>query len=588
MLNENTGLRNTTSSTNEINCDNSDQLQRRYTEGSDFREKLRFEANVGSNRYLDIQPEIRRSLSEDFQDSLEFYNLTHGTMSLSGGTNSLPAFLSGPSTGNHTALLQQMQSKQRAVENDYCEQPQPCHFIQAQTRASSSRHTTNNNTSRHGRRHRQQNREPSGRRNHTRSSSHHRSNREEGTHPAFRDHFVTTSADRHTSRHRDNDFDNPPPRPPLSKYHIEHRYAGRALRVSSSLPASLTFNPGDSVLVPMRHNALPSRRQYREKSKRHRTNDSTGPHIQGSHRGYSLTPPPVCRANKPRYDAHNRLIQTVSSPSVVTQSTDSAWRSNLHQPVRPTPTMAQPKGSATSGTKKNDLAFSQPTHVVLTQPKRKSKKKQMQEELENDEISRQKKGLVVSLNNNITTKDSTKTKKEKSKDISTKMSSISSKISDTASLKKEECSPMLPPDDNSHHESQDSSRIPLKPGEPCPQCGNCTKPPKRETQSRSRSPAHCWTCNQRCLCNVDTCVETATCVCCVKGLFYHCLSHEDEDSYADEPCSCQSDKKCLRWTLMGMLSLCLPCLCCYPVARGCIKLCRACKSNCQSNDDSYR
>ncbi|XP_077975903.1 uncharacterized protein LOC144431945 [Styela clava] len=581
MLNARTGLRSTTPTSNEITnlleSEETEQPQRRYTEGSDFREKVRFEANVGSNRYLDIQPDIRRSLSEDFQDSLEFYNLTHGTMTSSGGTNSLPAFLSGPPAGSHTALLHQLQSNQRAVDNDYCEQPPPCHFIKTQTRPAET------HRSRHSRRHRQQNREPSGRRYHTRSSSHQRSNREEGTHPAFRDHFVTTSADRHTSRHRDIDFDNPPPRPPLSKYHIEHRYAGRALRVSSSLPASLTFNTGDSVLVPMRHNAPPSRRHHREKTRRHRENDSVGPHIQGSQRGYSLTPPPVCRANKPRYDVHNRLIQTVSSPSVVTQSTDSSWRSNSHPPVRPTPKLAQPTS------KKNDLSFTQPTHVVLSQPKRKSKKQLMKEELENDEISQQKKGLVVSLNNNIATKD--KPKKDKSKDISTKMSSISSKSSDTAILKKEECTPMLPTEDSSHHQSQENVRVPLKPGEPCPQCGNCNKQSKRETRARCRSSAHCWTCNQRCLCNVDTCVETATCVCCVKGLFYHCLSHEDEDSYADEPCSCQSDKRCLRWTLMGMLSLCLPCLCCYPIARGCVKICRTCsgcvKSGCQCRD-SYR
>nr|XP_006633010.1 PREDICTED: protein sprouty homolog 3 [Lepisosteus oculatus] len=103
----------------------------------------------------------------------------------------------------------------------------------------------------------------------------------------------------------------------------------------------------------------------------------------------------------------------------------------------------------------------------------------------------------------------------------------------------------------------------------CELCGRC----KCEECGAPRGLPSCWACGQRCVCSPESVVEHATCLCCVKGLFYHC-SADDEDNCADRPCSCQQAHACARWGAMGLLSLCLPCLCCYPPARACLALCQ--------------
>jgi len=77
-------------------------------------------------------------------------------------------------------------------------------------------------------------------------------------------------------------------------------------------------------------------------------------------------------------------------------------------------------------------------------------------------------------------------------------------------------------------------------------------------------------------------VDYATCMCCVKGLFYHCTKDSDcEGSIADDPCSCSGPlKSCLpRWGCLAIFSLFLPCLWCYPPIAGCRKAatCLSCK-----------
>lgn len=104
----------------------------------------------------------------------------------------------------------------------------------------------------------------------------------------------------------------------------------------------------------------------------------------------------------------------------------------------------------------------------------------------------------------------------------------------------------------------------------CEQCGRCKC---QECCSPRRLPS-CWVCDQRCLCSPESIVEFGTCLCCVKGLFYHCSAEDDEESCADRPCSCSSPRSCSRFGVMTLLSLCLPCLCCYPPARLCLALCR--------------
>ncbi|KAJ8346186.1 hypothetical protein SKAU_G00303790 [Synaphobranchus kaupii] len=98
----------------------------------------------------------------------------------------------------------------------------------------------------------------------------------------------------------------------------------------------------------------------------------------------------------------------------------------------------------------------------------------------------------------------------------------------------------------------------------CERCGRC----KCQECGAPRSLPSCWLCRQRCLCSAEAAVENGTCLCCVKGLFYHCQA-DDEDDCADRPCSCRPAHLCSRWAAMALLSLCLPCLCCYPAPPSC-------------------
>ena len=71
-------------------------------------------------------------------------------------------------------------------------------------------------------------------------------------------------------------------------------------------------------------------------------------------------------------------------------------------------------------------------------------------------------------------------------------------------------------------------------------------------------------------------LECCTCICCVKALFYHCTKDRDlEGNWADQPCSCKGPgvECAARWGILGILSLFMPCLCCYPVLNGCCKPC---------------
>ncbi|KAG2463687.1 protein sprouty homolog 3 [Polypterus senegalus] len=103
----------------------------------------------------------------------------------------------------------------------------------------------------------------------------------------------------------------------------------------------------------------------------------------------------------------------------------------------------------------------------------------------------------------------------------------------------------------------------------CEHCGKC----KCEECCAPRTLPSCWVCDQRCLCSLESIVEYGTCLCCVKGIFYHCSS-DDEDNCADQPCSCSQGHACSRWAAMSVLSIFLPCLCCYLPAKGCLTICQ--------------
>ncbi|CAK8684084.1 unnamed protein product [Clavelina lepadiformis] len=197
-----------------------------------------------------------------------------------------------------------------------------------------------------------------------------------------------------------------------------------------------------------------------------------------------------------------------------------------------------------------------------------------------------KKSLIVELKNSSTTTQST-TKSDTRKMSTTKKNDSSlKKNSDSGSIlhsSSNDDHDLIGPDGNANS----------KPGEhnyPCPRCGKCMCPRCRgETTSSSAPPR--WACNNRCFYNADSCVEAATCLCCVRGCFYHCSNYEDDGSCTDKPCSCRGSNWCCRWSAIGAMSLVLPCLLCYPVARGCLNMCRACakciKPGCRCKE-SYR
>ncbi|XP_052747861.1 sprouty-related, EVH1 domain-containing protein 1 isoform X3 [Galleria mellonella] len=64
------------------------------------------------------------------------------------------------------------------------------------------------------------------------------------------------------------------------------------------------------------------------------------------------------------------------------------------------------------------------------------------------------------------------------------------------------------------------------------------------------------------------CIDAVTCIKCAQGMLYHCMSDAEGD-FAMHPCSCgPPDEACAkRWVGITLLSLLVPCLCCYAPLR---------------------
>jgi protein sprouty homolog 2 len=112
----------------------------------------------------------------------------------------------------------------------------------------------------------------------------------------------------------------------------------------------------------------------------------------------------------------------------------------------------------------------------------------------------------------------------------------------------------------------------------CPQCSRC----RCEECQRPRELPQKWICDDNCLCSAETVIDYASCLCCVKALFYHCSKDHELDCEsetircAEDPCSCVPYKRTSRWGCLSVLSILLPCLCCYWPMRGCVSLCAKC------------
>ena len=78
----------------------------------------------------------------------------------------------------------------------------------------------------------------------------------------------------------------------------------------------------------------------------------------------------------------------------------------------------------------------------------------------------------------------------------------------------------------------------------CVVCGRC-----RCTACATPKPLpQVWLCDNSCLCSAPSIVDTVSCMCCVKGAWYHCGERLDQDSdqddtgWIDSPCSCSHNK----------------------------------------------
>lgn len=127
----------------------------------------------------------------------------------------------------------------------------------------------------------------------------------------------------------------------------------------------------------------------------------------------------------------------------------------------------------------------------------------------------------------------------------------------------------------------------------CPQCDRC----RCEECQRPRQLPSKWICDDNCFCSAETIIDYASCLCCVKALFYHCSKDQELDCEsetircAEDPCSCVPYKRASRWGCLSVLSLFLPCLCCYWPMRGCVSLCAKCyakhsRHGCRCNNNT--
>lgn len=125
----------------------------------------------------------------------------------------------------------------------------------------------------------------------------------------------------------------------------------------------------------------------------------------------------------------------------------------------------------------------------------------------------------------------------------------------------------------------------------CEYCGRCRCESCREPPPLPNR----WLCNDSCFCSAETILDYASCLCCVKGLFYHCVDGnggsagpgsgatgpssmdvDNGDSCADQPCSCTGNRTLSRWACLSALTLAMPCLLCYWPLKGCVAVCEAC------------
>lgn len=79
---------------------------------------------------------------------------------------------------------------------------------------------------------------------------------------------------------------------------------------------------------------------------------------------------------------------------------------------------------------------------------------------------------------------------------------------------------------------------------------------------------------------VRDCIDYCTCMLCVKSAYYVCCDADDDTGTEPyDPCFCSKPSwGCVkRWSCLGILSCFVPCMLCYPVAKGCVSRYEGCK-----------
>ncbi|KAJ8393291.1 hypothetical protein AAFF_G00061920 [Aldrovandia affinis] len=89
----------------------------------------------------------------------------------------------------------------------------------------------------------------------------------------------------------------------------------------------------------------------------------------------------------------------------------------------------------------------------------------------------------------------------------------------------------------------------------CEQCGRC----KCGECTAPRTLPSCLACSGQCLCSAESLLEHGTCMCLVKGIFYHCSNDDQGDSCADNPCSLSRSHCCSRFLSKGCVKACQGC-----------------------------
>ncbi|KAJ8978458.1 hypothetical protein NQ317_002912 [Molorchus minor] len=106
----------------------------------------------------------------------------------------------------------------------------------------------------------------------------------------------------------------------------------------------------------------------------------------------------------------------------------------------------------------------------------------------------------------------------------------------------------------------------------CAECGKC----RCESCQQPRPLPQKWICNNSCLVSADSVIDYASCLCCVKGLFYHFSDPDGNANCADNPCGCETDQRTARWGCLTALSCVLPCLWLYWPLRSCKRVVEIC------------